>query len=149
MSKEGSFRLIDELESSNIVDEEEFLDLIGLFKQESPIHGIGIFTKTKIRENKLFYIIPLNDVRSTPSPKCAKIAEKMFVSDPKILNWVNHSCVPNSELVFQENKVFLRAKRDILPGEEITVDYCETEEKNNLVFCNCGSSKCRNYFYYS
>jgi len=144
---EKKFSKLFELESSSVEEESEFLGSNSLEKQKSPIPGVGIFTKIKISQNKVFYNVPLNDVRSIPAPHCAKITRGKFVFDPKILNWVNHSCEANSEIVLQEQSVVLRAKRIIQAGEEITLDYCETEEKNNLVSCACNSTKCRNYFY--
>ena len=84
-----------------------------------------------------------------PTPKAARIAPNKFVLDEKVLNYVNHSCEANSEIVFEPQRVVLRAKREILVGEEITLDYTATEEKNNLVPCTCGSVKCRNFFFIS
>ncbi len=38
---------------------------------------------------------------------------------------VNHSCCPNARVVFDKNhQVTLKAKRDILAGEELTITYC-------------------------
>ena len=37
--------------------------------------------------------------------------------------YANHACRPNAELVLIRGKVFLKAIRRILPGEEITYDY--------------------------
>jgi len=140
---------IDEKESSPVIDEISGLKSIVLVKQKSEIHGIGVFTKTKIRQGKNFYIVPVNDVRSSPALNYSKLAFGKFISDSMVLNFVNHSCEANAELLMQEQSVVLRAKRDIEVGEEITLDYCALEEKNTLVFCNCKSKKCRNYFYTS
>ena len=69
----------------------------------------------------------------------------MFVCDPKILNWVNHSCNPNSKI--ELFPPLLQSIREILPNEEITVDYNKTELPNKKVKCNCGEKNCRGYFY--
>ncbi len=126
-----------------------FLQNVLLKKKKSKIQGYGIFTEKLIPEKREFYIIPTNNILNHPTPRCAKIASNIFVNDPEVLNWINHSCEPNSEIVLFEHKVFLKSKRKINPGEEITVDYCETEEKNNLINCNCGTKTCRNYFFIS
>ena len=91
----------------------------------------------------------MNDLCTNPTPNCARIASNLFISDKKILNWVNHSCEPNSQLVISPNKVVLKSKRRISINEEITVDYYLTEEKNTLIPCSCGSKNCRQFFFIS
>ena len=118
-----------------------------LQKKKSQLHGFGVFTSIKIHPNSEFYLVPMGGLLSSPAPRAARIATGKFINDEKVLNWVNHSCEANSELSIQQNKIVLRSLREIAPGEEITVDYTLTEEKNNLVQCKCGSAKCRNYFY--
>jgi len=147
MHKETFSWNIDEKESRHVVDEHESLKSIILVKDKSSIHGFGIFTKTKIRQGKILYIVPMNDMRSTSAPNYSKLAYGKFISDSTILNFVNHSCDANADLIMRQNSVVLRARRDIEALEEITLDYCSLEEKNTLVICNCKSPKCRNYFY--
>ena len=118
-----------------------------LVKKKSPIHGYGIFSSVKIPRGMDFYLVPLNRISSTPAPRLARIAPEIYVSDEKVLNWVNHSCESNSELILEQNKVVLRSKRVISAGEEITLDYYLTEEQKKLVPCSCGLKKCRNFFY--
>jgi SET domain-containing protein len=127
--------------------EDHLLTLDILEKKKSSIHGFGVFSKEKIASRKKFYSVPMLDIRNNPAPKLAKISTNIFVNDPKVLNWVNHSCDANSEIIFDQKGIFLRSKREIQPGEEITLDYCSTEEKNVLIECKCNSPKCRNYFF--
>ena len=117
-----------------------------LEKKASPIHGQGIFTKNQIPIGETFYEIPMNIIHTEPKSNCTRIASRMFVDDEKVLNWVNHSCAPNSKIEIRNQGTYLMAVRKILAGEEITVDYLVTEERNNLHQCNCKSEKCRNYF---
>jgi SET domain-containing protein len=49
-------------------------------------------------------------------------------------------------LDIREHQPKLVAKRDIVVGEEIVVDYNETEVGGVEVPCNCGSDKCRGFF---
>jgi len=128
---------------------DDFLKKNFLSKAKSLIHGIGIFTTLAIPSNEFFYLVPLADLRLVPTPRAARIATNKFVFDEKVLNYVNHSCEANSEIVLEQQRVVLRAKRAISEGEEITLDYCDTEERNTLVPCTCGSKKCRNYFFIS
>ncbi|EHQ05259.1 MAG: SET domain-containing protein-lysine N-methyltransferase [Leptonema illini] len=54
--------------------------------------------------------------------------------------FVNHSCDPN--LGFR-GQVTLVAMRDIMPGEELTVDYAMSEARQQNFACECGSRQCR------
>jgi uncharacterized protein len=113
-----------------------------LIKKESKIDGFGMFTIKLIPKGTEYYQIPLDITYSKPQPKCALIKDK-YVSDDKVLNWVNHSCDPNSKL--DKDKPSLIAIKDILPDEEITVDYNQTEE-GNKINCTCKSENCKGYF---
>jgi len=136
------------LDETPCKEKEDFLTKQDFLKKgKSPINGIGIFTTIAIPANELFYLVPLGDLRLVPTPGAARIATNKFVFDEKVLNYVNHSCDPNSEIVLEQQRVVLRAKRDIFTGEEITLDYTITEEKNNLILCTCGKEKCRNFFF--
>ena len=58
---------------------------------------------------------------------------------------LNHSC--NSNL-WMENEITISAKRDIIKGEELTLDYAlfSTELDHGLRECNCNSKICRGVF---
>jgi len=114
-------------------------------KKKSGVHGIGIFTKIDIKKNSTFYKIPLIHIFNKPRPKFAYIGNNIWVSDERILNYVNNSCNPNSLLnVMRELKLI--AKRNIKAGEEITIDYNKTEKNGVKVPCTCQSKNCRKYF---
>lgn len=114
-------------------------------KKKSSIHGIGIFATKKITKNLLFYKVPLVCIFNNPKSRCAYIGKNLWVSDQKVLNFVNHSCDPNSILNIPD-KPKLIAKKDINPGEEITVDYNRTEKSGAEVPCKCSSKNCKKYF---
>ncbi|MFH7042033.1 SET domain-containing protein [Paucibacter sp. JuS9] len=64
--------------------------------------------------------------------------------------WINHSCDPNCEAdETPEGRVFIKALRDILPGEELFYDYgLVIEERHTAKLkkqfaCRCGSEVCR------
>ena len=66
--------------------------------------------------------------------------------------WINHSCAPNCEPEEEGGRMFIDARRDIKPGEELTYDYqLFVEERytpalKRLYACACGSRKCRGNF---
>ena len=63
----------------------------------------------------------------------------------------NHTCTPNMSKVLLADWVFLRAARDISPGEELTQFYCDIrmpvdmrqKELSDLFGFNCGCGRCR------
>lgn len=55
--------------------------------------------------------------------------------------FINHSCEPNARV---KDFVHVVAARPLAPGEEITIDYAETEEDPQWSMeCRCGSPSCR------
>ncbi|XP_055324412.1 nuclear receptor binding SET domain protein isoform X2 [Sitodiplosis mosellana] len=66
--------------------------------------------------------------------------------------FINHSCdpnvAPNKWTVYSNGQEQIRigffARREILPGEEITFDY-NWGKKNMQTVCQCGSKKCRGH----
>jgi SET domain-containing protein len=119
------------------------IDIKMLEKRKSKIHGIGIFTNTPIKNGEVFYTIPRDRTYRKARKRCAKIGN-IWIEDKKVLNWVNHSCNPNSKIDIKNASLI--AIRDIKPDEEITVDYNKTETGGVKVKCNCKSEKCRGYF---
>jgi SET domain-containing protein len=59
-----------------------------------------------------------------------------------ISRYANHSCNPNADSYSVKLKVFLRALRNIKPGEEIVYDYGIDYLKNVIGRSNCQCSRC-------
>ncbi|HEX2011937.1 MAG TPA: SET domain-containing protein-lysine N-methyltransferase [Roseateles sp.] len=64
--------------------------------------------------------------------------------------WINHSCEPNCEAEETEDgRVFIKALRDLLPGEELFYDYGLVIDERyspklkKQFACYCGSADCR------
>ncbi len=63
--------------------------------------------------------------------------------------WINHSCNPNCEAEIDAGRVFIRAKRNILAGEELFYDYGlvidepYTPKLKAQYPCWCDAKKCR------
>jgi len=132
----------------------------------SPIHGRGVFATRKIRKGAT--ILEYKGKHSTyeealeraysdpddPSHTFLFELENGTVIDAGIdgnaARWVNHSCSPNCETYEDDaGHVFIKARRQILPGEELTYDYCLTvpgklsKRERAFYACHCPSSKCR------
>ena len=63
--------------------------------------------------------------------------------------WINHACDTNCEVEEQDGRVFIKALRDIEPGEELFYDYGlviegrYTAKLKREFPCHCGSANCR------
>ena len=63
--------------------------------------------------------------------------------------WINHACEPNCEADEEEGRVFIKALRDLQPGEELFYDYGlviderYTPKLKRDYECRCGSPHCR------
>ncbi len=63
--------------------------------------------------------------------------------------WINHSCEPNCEADEVDGRVFIKALRDLNPGEELFYDYGlviderYTPKLKKEFACHCGSPLCR------
>ena len=63
--------------------------------------------------------------------------------------WINHSCAPNCEADEQDGRVFIKALRNIAPGEELNYDYGliiderYTPKLKAEYPCWCSAKQCR------
>ncbi|HEY8881538.1 MAG TPA: SET domain-containing protein-lysine N-methyltransferase [Roseateles sp.] len=63
--------------------------------------------------------------------------------------WINHACEPNCEADEVEGRVFIKALRDLEPGEELFYDYGlvlderHTAKVKKQFACWCGAATCR------
>jgi SET domain-containing protein len=63
--------------------------------------------------------------------------------------WINHSCEPNCEADEEDGRIYIKALRDIQPGEELNYDYglvidAPLTAKLKAEYpCWCGSPHCR------
>ncbi|MBN8510362.1 MAG: SET domain-containing protein-lysine N-methyltransferase [Burkholderiales bacterium] len=63
--------------------------------------------------------------------------------------WINHACDTNCEADERDGRVFIVARRDIAPGEELFYDYGlviderYTPKLKKDYPCHCGSASCR------
>jgi SET domain-containing protein len=63
--------------------------------------------------------------------------------------WINHACDPNCEADEVDGRIFIKALRDIRPGEELNYDYGliieerYTPKLKQEYACRCGARACR------
>lgn len=69
--------------------------------------------------------------------------------DGNSARWINHACDPNCEADEMDGRVFIKALRDLAPGEELFYDYGlviderYTPALKKEFACHCGSPICR------
>lgn len=101
-----------------------------IVEYKGPILDHDTALKVEARGNRyLFEVSKARTIDGTPRSNIARYA--------------NHSCNPNSEPVIWRGRVFIKALRNIKPGEEIVYDYGTDYLKNVIGRANCKCSRCR------
>jgi uncharacterized protein len=125
--------------------------------RESPIAGKGAFATRAIKKGECVgeyegELITNEEAdrryEHEPMTYLFSVEDNMCVDAMHVdcgLKFINHCCDPNCFAEVVKHKVFYYAKRDIRPGEELTVDYelIVDEKENDPCTCNCGSANCR------
>jgi SET domain-containing protein len=123
--------------------------------RESAIHGRGLFAKADIAKGEVVvvkggHIVNRETLRRDITPKLGpveiQIGDDLFIApvteEERELSMLysNHSCDANMGM---RGEVTFVAMRDIRAGEELTHDWCTTDDDDYSVKCNCRSSNCR------
>ncbi|HEV3147985.1 MAG TPA: SET domain-containing protein-lysine N-methyltransferase [Chthoniobacterales bacterium] len=123
--------------------------------RESKIHGRGLFATADIAKDEIVavkggHIISREQLREKVTPRLGpveiQIGDDLFiapVTDEEregSMLYSNHSCDANLGL---RGEITFVAMRDIHAGEELTHDWCTTDDDNYSVECNCGAPNCR------
>ena len=97
--------------------------------------GLGLFASTPIPRGALIaeYTGPRISTKDARARERECGARYMFEIDNRwtidgsprsnIARYANHACKPNAEAIDDQGRIFLRARRPIASGEEITYDY--------------------------
>jgi len=113
--------------------------------KETGKYGKSLFAKQDFQKDEIVLRIEGNIV-TTPTIYTIPIDFGKYIDDQRYGKCLCHSCEPNCGI---KNRTEIVAMRDILVGEEITVDYAMfvpeygneiTEEE---LVCHCGSKNCR------
>jgi SET domain-containing protein len=133
--------------------------------RRSPIHGKGVFALRPIPKGTR--IIEYKGERISHEEADERYSElhansphtMLFtVNDDIVIDatrrgnsarWINHSCAPNCEIEDEDDRIFIDARRDIRPGEELSYDYNlqlgepHTKAAKRAHACFCGARRCR------
>jgi SET domain-containing protein len=133
--------------------------------RRSSVHGKGVFAVAPIRageriiEYKGEVITWAEALRRHPhDPSDPHHTFYFHIDDGHVIDakyggnaarWINHACNPNCEADEVDGRVFIKALRDIAPGEELFYDYRlviderYTPKLKKQYECRCGAPNCR------
>jgi SET domain-containing protein len=131
--------------------------------RRSPIHGRGVFALRKIRKGERIIEYTGERVTHREADRRYPVDDAphtmLFIVDKNIVidatrtgssaRWINHSCRPNCESINDDKRIYIEARRDIRPGEELTYDYnLILDERHTPALkrenpCLCGEKRCR------
>jgi uncharacterized protein len=117
--------------------------------------GNGLFTDIEFKQNKailelkgrLITCFEDDVLDENTRSNTIRYSSKYYLSPKGELgDYLNHSCEPNSYIYKKGKKLFLKAAKDISPGEEITIDYSTVIAADDVwkMKCYCQSPNCRN-----
>lgn len=133
--------------------------------KKSGIHGKGVFALQPIRrgetviEYKGEVITWKEALRRHPhDPTDPNHTFYFHVDEHNVIDakyggnaarWINHACAPNCEADEVDGRIFIKALRNLKPGEELFYDYGlifegrHTKALKKQFECRCGSKACR------
>jgi len=129
------------------------------------VHGKGVFALQDIAEGETLIeyvgeIISWDEAqdRHPHDPKDPNHTFYFHVNEDKVIDalhggnssrWINHSCDPNCEADEENERIFIKALRNIQAGEELNYDYGliidepYTKKLKAEYPCWCGAKNCR------
>ena len=119
--------------------------------RESKIGGLGVFTLEPLAAGQAVreFGIEREVTADTPlRPELGELPEHCPLIDRRFFlvgvpdRYYNHSCDPNVYLRFGE-QIDVVARREIVAGSELTLDYLINNEGGYSWPCHCGATRCR------
>ncbi len=133
--------------------------------RRSGVHGKGVFALQDLAEGETLIeyvgeIISWDEAqdRHPHDPNDPNHTFYFHVNEDKVIDalhggnssrWINHSCDPNCEADEENDRIFIKALRNIKAGEELNYDYGliidepYTKKLKAEYPCWCGSKNCR------
>lgn len=133
--------------------------------RQSGIHGRGVFALAAIAKGGRIVEYIGERISHREAERRERAAQGhpahtfLFILDDKVVidatrggnsaRWINHSCSPNCESDDEDGRMFIKALRNIRPGEELTYDYNlvlverHTPAAKREHQCLCSSRQCR------
>ena len=133
--------------------------------RRSGVHGKGVFALQDLAEGETLIeyvgeIISWDEAqdRHPHDPEDPNHTFYFHVNEDRVIDalyggnssrWINHSCGPNCEADEENDRIFIKALRNIKAGEELNYDYGliidepYTKKLKAEYPCWCGSANCR------
>ena len=133
--------------------------------RRSGVHGKGVFALQDIAEGETLIeyvgqVISWDEAqdRHPHDPNDPNHTFYFHVNEDRVIDalyggnssrWINHSCAPNCEADEDNDRIFIKAIRNITAGEELNYDYGliidepYTKKLKAEYPCWCGSANCR------
>ncbi|WP_176053264.1 SET domain-containing protein [Paraburkholderia caribensis] len=131
----------------------------------SPIHGKGVFALRVIADGELICEYkgarigwdaavsgPPHDPTQPDHTFYFEVGDGYAIDGAvggNSARWINHSCDPNCEPELDRGRIFIRARRQIEAGDELSIDYAlvgngrVTKALRQRYACHCGANVCR------
>lgn len=97
----------------------------------SKIHGLGVFAKIPIKKDEEIgkMLTPIYKLDREPNKQYGHTSMSQvlgtLVEKTMLEAYMNHAKDHNAKIFLRDGKAWLRAIKDINPGDEITVDYAD------------------------
>lgn len=138
-------------DTGNIICETELIQF-----RRSRIHGTGGYARTNITKgSQLIEYVGKKITKAESEVQCEGDNVYIFTLDDEFdldgnVEWnparfINHSCAPNCEAEWDEDRLWIVAIRDIQPGEELSFNYGYDLEEYHEHPCLCGTRECVGY----
>ena len=136
-----------------------------IWVQSSDVHGKGVFAARHMAagETVIEYVgelISMSEAiaRHPHDPQDPNHTFYFQLDDERVIDavrdgndskWINHSCRPNCEPEEVDGRIFIKTRRPVFRGEELTFDYGlvsdepMSEALRARYACRCGARKCR------
>lgn len=122
----------------------------------SPIHGRGGFARRRFQQGDRVLEYQGERISKAESiRRCAQGRDAIFYLDEECdldgdvpwnpARFLNHSCAPNCEAQRIDGRLWIVARRDIQPGEELTFNYGYDLIAYREYPCRCGAPDCVGY----
>jgi hypothetical protein len=133
--------------------------------RRSGVHGKGVFALAPLAEGEVLIeyvgeVITWREAlrRHPHDPQDPDHTFYFHIDDKHVIDanvggnssrWINHACAPNCEADEVDGRIFIKALRDIAPGEELFYDYGlviderYTKKLKEQFACRCATPDCR------
>ena len=125
-----------------------------LFIMKSPLHGSGCFAAVRFPKHssiaeysgeRICHAEAMQRMRGPDGKRISQLGADCYIDGSvggNEMQYINHSCEPNADVVIINRFMIVFALRQIRAGEEITVDYLNSFAEDFTV-CQCRTPSCR------